>query len=104
MKLLNLPITIGFASLLSTLVSAKITFTEMPATVQVGELYEVEYTSDREYVSYQHRSQVFVVFRYNINNLFLGSQRLPRHAPGRQVRRASGRHRRPLHKPQRRQN
>ena len=52
MKLLNLPTTIGLASLLYSSVFAKITFTEMPAVVQVGELYEVEYISDREYVSY----------------------------------------------------
>jgi hypothetical protein len=51
MKLSNLSNTLGLVSLFCAFTSAGITIGEMPYQVQVGEWYDVEYTSDRNYVS-----------------------------------------------------
>lgn len=51
MKLFNLPNTLGLVSIFCALTYARITISEMPSEVQVGEWYDVEYTSDRNYVS-----------------------------------------------------
>jgi hypothetical protein len=51
MKLFNLPNDLGLLSLFCASTSAGITISEMPYQVHVGSLYEVEYTSDRNYVS-----------------------------------------------------
>lgn len=51
MKLSNLSNTLGLVSLFCAFTSAGITIGEMPYQVQVGEWYDVEYSSDRNYVS-----------------------------------------------------
>ena len=51
MKLFNLAHTLGLVSIFYAFTSARITIGEMPYQVQVGEWYDVEYTSDRNYVS-----------------------------------------------------
>lgn len=50
MKLFNLAHTLGLVSIFYAFTSARITIGEMPYQVQVGEWYDVEYTSDRNYV------------------------------------------------------
>jgi len=51
MKLFNIPSALSLFSLFCTLSSAGIKISEIPSEVQVGEWYDVEYFSDRKYVS-----------------------------------------------------